>query len=77
MNIANQMGETVKLKVFRSFDTGQQAEDLGLLLPGEGARFISHERELWVVERFGGIAVREWEVDIAHGIVQDIVLRPK
>jgi hypothetical protein len=38
---------------------------------------VSHERELWVVERYGGEVVREWEVDIAHGIVQDIVIRPQ
>eukprot|EP00729_Bicosta_minor_P010555 gene10555-30280_t len=46
-----------------------------LLAPGEGARYVSHEKELWSIR--GGDAAEHaaLEVDLANGIVQDFILR--
>jgi hypothetical protein len=82
-NLENRLDEPVKITQYTTFEkpgapgaaSGAGAgTERGMLHPGEGARFVSHERERWLVEKAGGDLVLEWEVDIAHGIVQDVVI---
>jgi hypothetical protein len=76
LNIVNHLDAPVQLLVHKTFETGAVPQNQGVLLPGEGVRFISHERERWVVkDRAKNKVLREWQVDIAHGIVQDIVVQ--
>ena len=45
-----------------------------LLAPGEGARYVTHEKELWSMRGGDDTEHAAVEVDIANGIVQDFVL---
>jgi hypothetical protein len=73
INVENRLHHPVELLRLTSFDEDAVPESLGNIQPGAGKRFISHERERWTA-RVAGRVVREWTVDIADGIVQDVVL---
>ena len=86
LNIINHLSMDIKLVVYKTFEVGAQPTELGVIRPGQGVRFVSHERERWVVEKVAdqarsaeagveAVLVREWEVDISRGIVQDFIIK--
>ena len=77
LNIANRMDVPITLVRYKSFETKEIPDQLGVIYPGNGVRFMSHEREKWVAskgQRGAGGKVLSWQVDIADGLVQDIVI---
>jgi hypothetical protein len=48
---------------------------LGSLLPGQGKMFFSVDGEHWSIrDKHSNKVLRKWVVDIAHGIVQDVLV---
>ena len=39
-----------------------------------GHRFVSHEWDGWMVKDANGEVIKSWDIDIAKGIVQDLVV---
>lgn len=80
LNIANRLDMPVSLSRLRSFEASGAPQQLGVVYPGEGVRFTSHEREKWTARKVsshlnGDTVIIEWEIDTADGLVQDIVIR--
>jgi len=80
LNVANHMDVPISLERYTSFEKAGKPDQLGVVYPGDGVRYMSHERERWVVRKGTGAhaqqgaVVLEWQVDIADGLVQDFVV---
>ena len=76
INIRNLLGDTVDVFARKSLSTTGEFEFQGRIDPSSGARFVAHERETWVAKDLRGTVQKEWVVDIAKGILQDVLLAP-
>ena len=76
LNILNRRSVPMQLARYRALGADAKLEVVGALAAGAGVRVESHERERWVArEHPEAKPALSWEVDIAGGILQDIVLR--
>lgn len=58
-----------------TFSTSEEPVLEYKLLPNQGVRFISHERETWQVRNLDGGVRDSWTIDIGNGILQDLVVQ--
>ena len=50
-------------------------QPLGSLLPGQGKMFMSVDGDSWIIrDKHSKKVLKKWVVDLAHGIVQDVVV---
>jgi len=77
INLLNNLDVPVTLYTACKVKKGEhssEAFEVGVIEPRTGHRFVSHEWDRWMVKDAKGDVIKSWDIDIAQGIVQDLVV---